>query len=149
MERIQPTLEKGIHMMPVRNEQTVFTIINDENFDTEVLKSPIPVVVEFGARWCGTCHIIAPIIHKLALRFKEQIKVCKLDIDSNEKVSNNYAIHQLPTLLFFKYGQVVDCILQAVPEKVIAEKFEVLLEINEEAKSMTSAVQRDGGLERK
>jgi len=115
-------------------ENANYTVLNDANFQREVLESPKPVLVEFGAQWCGTCHIIAPIIEDLASAFEEQIKVCKMDVDAHERVSHGYGIQDLPTLLFFKNGQVVDHIVGAVPKNVIAAKIDGLLKTEQKGK---------------
>ena len=103
-------------------------ILTDANFQKEVLESMQPVLVEFGADWYGSCHILSPIMVELADDFSGQIKIAKLDIDDNERVAKEYGIRVPLTLLFFKNGQVVDHINGPVPKRVIEDKFNALLQ---------------------
>lgn len=82
-------------------------ILTDTNFDEEVIKSPIPVLVDFWATWCGPCQMIAPIIEELAKEFEGKLKVGKLNVDENIQKSNEYGITAIPTILIFKNGQVI------------------------------------------
>jgi len=102
--------------------------LTDANFQKEALESMQPVLVEFGADWCGSCHMIAPAIEELAADFEGQIKITKLDIDGNERVAKEYGIWVPLTLLFFKNGQVVDHINGPVPKRVIEDKLNALLQ---------------------
>ena len=108
-------------------ENTIHTILTDANFQKEVVENPEPVLVEFGADWCGTCHILAPIIEELGSEFKEQIKIGKLDVEANERVTGKYGIRDLPTLLFFKSGRVVDHIIGAALKVELTAKLKALL----------------------
>jgi thioredoxin 1 len=82
------------------------TEFTDENFETEVLKSTVPVLVDFWAEWCMPCRMLAPTIEKLATDYAGKIKVGKLDTDANRDVSIKYGISAIPTVLLFKDGQV-------------------------------------------
>src|SRR3989338_8321986 len=83
-------------------------VFTDDNFDEEVLKSKIPVMVDFFAEWCGPCKMMAPAIDELAKEYEGKWKVGKIDIDANPKIAEKYGITSIPTLKFFKSGQVVD-----------------------------------------
>jgi len=96
--------------------------ITDDNFETEVLQSEKPVLIDFWAVWCGPCKIIAPIVEELASEYDGKVKVGKLDVDSNQQTSIKYGVRSIPTLLLFKDGNVKDTIIGAVPKKLIVEK---------------------------
>jgi len=97
-------------------------VLSDVNFEEEVLKSDKPVLVDFWAEWCAPCRIIAPILEEIATEYSDKLKVGKVDVDSNPKVSMNYGIRSIPTLLIFKEGKAVDQIIGAVPKNTILEK---------------------------
>jgi len=80
--------------------------ISDESFDAEVLSSEMPVLVDYWAEWCGPCKVIAPVLEEIAREYEGKIKVCKLDIDSNEATPPKYGIRGIPTLMLFKDGNV-------------------------------------------
>ena len=103
------------------------TEINDQNFESEVIKSTIPVVVDFWAPWCGPCRMIAPVTEKLSEEYANKIKFCKLNVDENPEMSQKYRVMSIPLLLLFKDGQQVDGILGAVPESIIQPKVKALL----------------------
>lgn len=83
-------------------------IFTDDNFEEEVLKSKIPVMVDFFAEWCGPCKMMAPAIDELAKEHEGRWKIGKLDVDSAVKVAEKYGIQSIPTLMFFKDGKAVD-----------------------------------------
>ncbi len=101
--------------------------IRDENFGEEVLKSDLPVVVDFWAPWCAPCHMIAPIAEKLSEEYGGKLKFCKLNVDENRQTAMQYQVMSIPLLLFFSGGQKVDESLGAVPESMIRAKVEALL----------------------
>src|SRR5258707_14779823 len=86
-------------------------ILTDSNFDQEVLKSPVPVLVDFWAEWCGPCKMVAPILDELATEYDQKIKIGKVDIDQFQGLAAQYGIRAIPTLLIFSGGQVSDQIV--------------------------------------
>ncbi|MDA2927245.1 thioredoxin [Acidobacteria bacterium AH-259-G07] len=104
-----------------------YITLSEENFHSEVLESTEPVLVDFWAIWCGPCRMIAPVIEQLAVDFEGRAKVGKLDIDEHTNIAMEYGILSIPTLLFFKDGQVVDRVVGAASKKVIADKLDALL----------------------
>lgn len=102
-------------------------VVNKTNFEEEVLQSDIPVLVDFWAVWCVPCRMIAPIVERLAEKYAGKLKVAKLDVDENQEIAIRYQVMSIPTLLFFKNGQVVDRVIGAVGEPVITQKIEALL----------------------
>lgn len=101
--------------------------LTDANFDEIVLKSDKPVLVDFWAEWCGPCRVIGPIVNEIAEDYKGRVIVGKLDVDNNPGVSNKYGIRNIPTVLFFKNGQVADKQVGAVPKGNLVNKVEALL----------------------
>lgn len=101
--------------------------INDQSFEKEVIKSDIPVVVDFWAPWCGPCRMIAPVTEKLSEEYADRVKFCKLNVDENPEMAQKYRVMSIPLLLLFKDGQQVDGILGAVPETMIQPKIKALL----------------------
>jgi thioredoxin 1 len=96
--------------------------VTDANFQTEVLNSDKPVLLDFWAEWCGPCKMISPLVEELAKEYDGKLKVGKVDVDSNQQTSMQYGIRSIPTLLIFKGGKVVDQLVGAVPKKMLTEK---------------------------
>ncbi len=96
--------------------------VTEREWETEVLQSPTPVLVDFWAIWCGPCRLIAPIVEELATQYAGKLKVLKVDVDQEQNLAIRYGIMSIPTLLLFKGGQVVDQIVGALPRHVIEER---------------------------
>ena len=94
-------------------------ILNKDNFESEVLKSDMPVLVDFWAAWCGPCKMLAPTIAELAEEYKGKVKVCKYNIDDDASIAIKYGVVSIPTLLLFKNGEVVDKSVGFVPKAEI------------------------------
>ncbi|WP_379968872.1 thioredoxin [Epilithonimonas sp. UC225_85] len=101
--------------------------ITDQSFQEAVLNSDKPVLVDFWAAWCGPCRMLGPIIEEIANDFEGKAVVGKVDVDNNQQISVDYGIRNIPTVLIFKNGEVVDKIVGVSPKEVIAEKLNAYL----------------------
>ena len=99
-------------------------IVNDTNFEEEVLNSDIPVLVDFWAPWCGPCNMVAPIVEEIGKEYEGKLKVCKINVDEAPQTSAKYGIRSIPTLGIFKNGQMADTVVGAVPKNVLTEKID-------------------------
>ncbi|MCY4587905.1 MAG: thioredoxin [Bryobacterales bacterium] len=95
--------------------------LTDEGFDSDVLQSDVPVLVDFWAIWCGPCRMMAPVIDEIADNYAGKAKVGKLDVDSNPQSASRYQVRGIPTLLLFKGGEVVEQLVGAVPKERVVE----------------------------
>ena len=95
--------------------------LTDEGFDSDVLQSDVPVLVDFWALWCGPCRMMAPVIDEIANDYAGKAKVGKLDVDSNPQSASRYQVRGIPTLLLFKGGEVVEQLVGAVPKERVVE----------------------------
>lgn len=94
----------------------------DANFETEVLKSDLPVLVDFWAVWCGPCKMIAPVVEEIAGEYAGKLKVAKVDVDENPMSGQKYGVRSIPTLLLFKQGKVVETIIGAMPKPKLLDR---------------------------
>ena len=101
--------------------------VTDQSFEAEILKSDLPVVIDFWAEWCAPCKQISPIIDALAEEYGDRVKIVKMDIDSNPSTPGQYGIRAIPTILTFKDGQVVDQLQGVRSKKDFKEAIEKLL----------------------
>lgn len=93
--------------------------VTDSSFEADVLKSNIPVLVDFWATWCAPCRAIAPVIEEMAEAYHGKVKVAKLNVDENPAIPGRYGVRGIPTLILFKDGQVVDQLVGAVPKSQV------------------------------
>ncbi|NPA34742.1 MAG: thioredoxin [Chlorobi bacterium] len=104
--------------------------ITDANFEEEIIKSGKPALIDFWAVWCGPCRMIEPVVEELAEKYKGKAVVGKMNVDENYNVPVQYGIRAIPTILFFKNGEVVDRVVGVVPGAVLEEKLRKLIEEN-------------------
>jgi thioredoxin 1 len=101
--------------------------LTDDNFESEVIKSDKPVLVDFWATWCSPCQMVSPIVEEIAKDYADKLKVGKLNVDQNSKIASQYGIMSIPSLLFFKEGKVVDQVTGAAPKKQLKERVEKII----------------------
>ncbi len=101
--------------------------VNDSNFNEIVIKSDKPVVIDFWATWCGPCRMISPIIDELAIEFEGKAVIAKCDVDSSEEVPVKFGIRNIPTILFFKNGELKDKIVGSTTKSAIVAKINELM----------------------
>ena len=97
------------------------TEISDQSFETEVLQSPVPVLIDFWAPWCAPCRAIAPVVEELAKEYEGKIKVVKLNVDDNPQTPQRYGVRGIPNLILFQGGNVREQIVGAVPKKRLVD----------------------------
>lgn len=108
-------------------EATKYVTLTDDNFESEVLQSDVPVVVDFWAAWCGPCKLMNPIMDNLADEFDGKAKLAKINIDDFDELANQYHIMGVPTLLFFKDGNLVERTEGVMAQAAIADKINGML----------------------
>jgi thioredoxin 1 len=101
--------------------------INDANFEELVLKSSVPVLVDFWAEWCGPCRMVGPVVDELHKEYEGKALIGKVNVDFNPKIATDYGIMSIPALLYFKEGKLVDKQVGAVPKHILAGKLDAQL----------------------
>lgn len=101
--------------------------VTEATFQSMVLDSAVPVIVDFWAQWCPPCKMIAPFLEEIAGEYDGRAVVCKVDVDSNQGIAQKYGIRSIPTLLFIKGGQVMDQVVGAAPKDQLANRLDALL----------------------
>jgi len=101
--------------------------VTDLNFDQEIINSDLPAMVDFWADWCGPCKMVGPVVEELAKEYKGKVKIAKLNVDQSREVTSRYGIRNIPTMIFFKNGKVVDTIIGAYPKSFLEERIKSLL----------------------
>jgi thioredoxin 1 len=96
--------------------------VTDNSFDAQVLKCDIPVLTDFGAEWCGPCKVVDKHLEQLSAEYPDQLKIVKVDIETNPLTTSSYSVLKVPTLILFKNGQPVECLVGALGKDKIAEK---------------------------
>ena len=101
--------------------------VSDANFESEIINSEIPSMVDFWAEWCGPCKKVGPVVEELAAEYEGKIKIAKMDVDSNRQTPAKFGIRNIPTLILFKGGEVVNTIVGAQSKSSIEEELKKLL----------------------
>lgn len=102
--------------------------VSDGNFDDEIVKAEVPVMVDFWAPWCGPCHMVSPVVEELAQQYDGKFKVAKMNVDENVETPTRYGIRAIPTILLFKDGELKDTIVGAVGKANIEKSMLKLME---------------------
>ena len=101
--------------------------VTDDNFDSEIVKSDIPVMVDFWAEWCGPCKMVGPVVEELSKEYAGKIKMGKMDVDTNRETPAKFGIRSIPTLILFKGGEVAQTIVGAQPKSYIEEELKKVI----------------------
>ena len=99
----------------------------DSSFDNDVIKSNVPVMVDFWAEWCGPCRMLSPILEEVAPSYQGKLKIVKMNVDENPETPGQFGVMSIPTMIFFKNGKEVDRVTGAVPKDVVKSRIEKVL----------------------
>lgn len=107
------------------NDKVIF--LTEETYETEAVKSDVPVVIDFYADWCGPCRMVAPVFDALADKYDGKAKICKVNVDEQKQLAMTHRVMSIPTVIFMKNGEVVDRVTGALPQAAFEEKITGLL----------------------
>ncbi len=105
--------------------------VTDDNFENTVLKSPIPVIVDFWAPWCNPCKMVAPTLEKLATEYAGKLLIAKVNVDNDQKYAQQYGVQGIPTMLFISNGNIVHQQVGALPENMLRQAVTTFMEVAE------------------
>jgi thioredoxin 1 len=105
----------------------IVTEVTDSNFQSEVIESEVPVLVDFWAPWCGPCRMVAPVVEEIAQERDGRLKVVKLNIDENQQTAAQYGVMSIPTLILFRHGEVTKTVIGAYPKRKLEAELEPAL----------------------
>ncbi len=103
------------------------TPVTNATFESEVVKSTLPVLVDFWAPWCGPCRVVTPIVDEVSQQYEQRLRVVKINTDENPEIATQYGIRSIPTLMLFKNGQPVDRVIGAVPKATLSNTIDKYL----------------------
>ena len=101
--------------------------VNKDDFENEVLKNRLPVLVDFWAPWCGPCRIVGPVLEKISSEYITKLKFAKLNVDDNQEIAAKFDVRGIPCMIVFKNGQEMDRVIGAYPEQVLRQKIDLIL----------------------
>ena len=101
--------------------------VTDASFASDIIESGKPAMVDFWAVWCGPCRMVGPVVEELATEYQGKAVIGKVDVDTNQEVAAKYGIRNIPTILYFKNGEVVDKVVGVVPKEQLVEKLNAIL----------------------
>ena len=101
--------------------------VNKDDFENEVLKNKLPVLVDFWAPWCGPCRIVGPVLEKISSEYSTKLKFTKLNVDDNQEIAAKFDVRGIPCMIVFKNGQEMDRVIGAYPEQVLRQKLDLIL----------------------